>query len=552
MSVVNEETTKPSHNEELKSACPSLAGTLATALADATEDHFNADDAEFLKFHGIYQSDNRDERKNAKQYAFLVRARLPGGSLSPEQYLAFDDLADQFGNGTLRLTSRQSVQLHGVTKSGLGAVVKSLNDAMVTTLAACGDVARNVMASVAPTSRLVEQVQREARRLSDALLPRTPAYHQIWVEGRELELQKPGELFVDPLYGGTYLPRKFKIALAIPPLNDVDVFAHCLGFVAIVEAGEIAGYNLLAGGGMGMSFGNAQTYPRVADVIGFITPGQVEAATKGVLTIHRDFGDRSNRKHARLKYVLQERGVEWFRAELEKRLGARLEPPRPFYFDRRGDLLGWHRQYDGNYFLGIHVEAGRIKNSPPRRLKTALREVIEQFRPQMRLTPSQNLLLTQIEARDREPLSNLLLRHGVVIDAQGTPVRRMAMACPALPTCGRALAESERALPEVLTRVERLLAEAGLCDEEIILRMTGCPNGCDRPLMAEIGLVGKAPGKYHLYLGGSHAGTCLGRVFRESVTIDQVAAELSPVFQRFARERLPEERFGDFCTRTVL
>lgn len=542
----------PSRNERLKNGSPTLSGTIGAALADPATDRFSEDDAEFLKFHGIYQGDNRDLRKIGKQYSFLVRARLPGGILRAEQYLAFDSLADQFGNQTLRLTSRQSVQLHGVAKSGLGPITRRLHDAQVSTLAACGDVARNVMAPPAPTSRLVEQVRQEARRVSDALLPRTPAYRQIWVQGEPNHQEPRNEDFVDPLYGTAYLPRKFKIAFAIPPLNDVDVFTQCLGLVAIVEAGEIAGYNVLAGGGMGMNFSDPQTYARLADVVGFVNPGQLERLVKAAVTIHRDFGDRSNRKHARLKYVLQERGVAWFRTELESRLGFPMQTARPFLFNRQGDALGWHQQFDGNYFLGLHVPGGRITDTEQYRLKSGLRQVVEEFRPELRLTPSQNLLLTGIKAGEREPIVRRLGEYGVHIDNQATAVRRAAMACPALPTCGRALAEAERMLPQILAQIEQLLAETGLNDEEVNVRMTGCPNGCDRPLLGEIGLVGKAPGKYNLYLGGNQGSTRLNRLFKESIRVEDLMSELRPLFQRFARERQGVEGFGDFCQRAVL
>jgi sulfite reductase (NADPH) hemoprotein beta-component len=385
------------------------------------------------------------------------------------------------------------------------------------------------------------------------LLPRTPAYHQVWLEGQELNLQdEAAKNFVDPLYGKTYLPRKFKIGFAVPPLNDVDVFTNCCGFVAIAEQGKLAGYNLLAGGGLGMSFGNEETYPRLADVIGFLPQEQVVEAARAVLTIHRDFSDRTNRKHARLKYLVQERGVEWFRSQLNDRMGFKLQPARPFQFSRQGDLFGWHRQLDGNYFLGLYVENGRIKDTGHYQLKTALRIVTERFKNEIRLTPSQNLLLTNVRFPDCEPIAKILLEHGVPVENQATVIRRVAMACPALPTCGRALAEAERMFPDLLTRIEQLLVEAGLAEEEIIIRLTGCPNGCVRSRLAEIGLVGKAPNKYHLYVGGNQASTRLNRLFKESVKTEDLVNELRPLFRRFARERQGGERFGDFCQRVIL
>ncbi len=552
--VIDATRARPSHNEELKEANPTLAGTIGATLANPALERFSDDDGEFLKFHGIYQGDDRDLRKTAKRYIFMVRGRLPGGRIKPEHYVTYDELATRYANNTLRITSRQSLQLHGVVKSGLGPVMRAINEALATTLAACGDVNRNVMAAPTPaTSPLVEQVQEQARRVSEALLPQTPAYHQIWVEGQQLQLgSEPTDNFVDPLYGKTYLPRKFKVAFAIPPLNDVDVFTNCLGFVAIAEQGKLAGYNLLAGGGLGMNHGNEETYPRLADVIGFVLPEQVVAAAKAVLTIHRDFGDRTNRKHARLKYILEERGVEWFRQELNRRLGFEVQPGRPFRFVRQGDLFGWHDQADGNHFLGLYVENGRVKDTGTYRLKTGLRQVAERFRPEIRLTPSQNLLLTNVKTADREGITQLLVEHGVPVENQGTVIRRAAMACPALPTCGRALAEAERVSPALLGQIEQLLAGLGLHEEEIVIRMTGCPNGCVRSLLAELGFVGKAPNKYHIYLGGSACSTRLSKLFKESVRSEDIVNELRPVFNRFAQERLAGERFGDFCQRVIL
>jgi sulfite reductase (NADPH) hemoprotein beta-component len=552
--MINTETPpKLSRNEGLKANCPILSGTISQTLADASKDRFSEDDYEFLKFHGIYQQDDRDKRKVAKEYIYMVRGRLPGGVLHPSIYLAFDQLCGLYGNNTLRITTRQGFQFHGVTKGNLGKFMKGLNDAMATTLAACGDVTRNVMAAPTPaTSPLVDEIQRQAATVSDALLPKTRAYHQIWVEGVELKLTDEDAHFVDPLYGKTYLPRKFKVAFAIPPLNDIDIFTNDCGFVAIIENGRLAGYNLIAGGGMGMSHGNVQTFPRLADVIGFIKPEQVIETAKGVVTVHRDFGDRTNRKHARLKYVLQERGVAWFRAELEQRLGCKLETARPFEFTRQGDLYGWHRQFDGKYFLGLFVENGRIKDEGGYRLKTGLRRVAEQFRTELRLSPSQNILLINVNTNDKEAISRVLAEHGVAVENQAGVVRRASMACPALPTCGLALAESERVMPDVITRIEKLLAEIGLADEEIIVRMTGCPNGCARPYTAELALVGRAPGKYQLYLGGNESSTRLARLYKESVKNEDLDAELRPLFTQFARERQGAERFGDFCQRVLL
>ncbi len=544
---------KPSRNEGLKESSPTLRGTIPETLANSAADRFTDDDYEFLKFHGVYQQDDRDKRKTGKQYIYMVRGRIPGGVVGPEQYLAFDRLSAEYGNDSLRITSRQGFQFHGVVKAGLAKLIKGINDTLSTTLGACGDVNRNVMAPSTPaTSPLVERVLEDARLLSKALLPKTRAYHQIWIDGQLLDSPAGDKDFVDPLYGQHYLPRKFKTAFAIPPLNDIDIFTNCVGFVAIAEGNQLLGYNLLAGGGMGMSHGNAQTFPRLADVIGFLTPDHVEAVAKAVLTIHRDYGDRTNRKHARLKYVLEERGVDWFRQEVEQRTQIQLEPARPFLFTKQGDLFGWHKQANGKLFLGLYVESGRVKNTPERQLKTALKKIIEQFATEIRLTPSQNLILAEVAAENCDAITKLLAEHGVPVDNQATAVRQVSMVCPALPTCGLALAESERIMPDILQRFEALLDEVGLNGEEIILRMTGCPNGCARPYMAEIGLVGKGPNKYQLYLGGNESCTRLNRVYKESVKLEEIMSELRPCLARFVQDRLPGERFGDFCERAIL
>ncbi len=552
MNTANE-PVKLTHNEIIKEANPTLAGAIAGTLKDPGADRFSEDDVQFLKFHGIYQQDDRDLRKTGKKYMFMIRGRIPGGILAPEGYLRYDELATRYGNDTLRLTTRQSFQFHGVVKTGLGPLMKSLNEALLSTLAACGDVNRNVMAPATPViNGLGKRVHEDAQRVADALTPQTRAYHAIWVEGVELDLKDAADQdFVDPLYGKKYLPRKFKVAFAIPQLNDVDLFTNDLGFIAVEENGQLIGYNVTAGGGMGRSHGNQATFPRVADRLGFIRPEQVVEVAKAAVTIHRDFGDRTNRKHARLKYVLEERGVDWFRAEVEARAGIQFEPMRAFEFERQGDLLGWHRQHDGQLFLGLFVLSGRIKDAEGYRLKSALREIVEQFKPEVRLTPSQNIILADIAIENREAITRLLAEHGVPVDNQGTILRRAAMACPALPTCGLALAESERYLPNFLDQVEAVLGDLGLADQEIIIRMTGCPNGCARPYMAEIGLVGKAPGRYQIWLGGNVASTRLNRLHRDNVKEAELIGELRGLLERYQKERLGAERFGDWCERVL-
>ena len=547
---------KPSANEFLKERSPTLAGTIAQTLADPQADHYIDDDTQFLKSHGIYQQDDRDLRKTGKKYIFMVRCRIPGGVVTPAQYLACDDLATRYANNTLRVTSRQGLQFHGVVKGGLRPLVKAINDVLLGTLAACGDNSRNVMAPPTPPSnQLGGQVLEQARQAATAILPRTRAYHSIWIEGLPLNLEDPANKdFVDPLYGKTYLPRKFKIAFAIPPLNDVDVFTNCCGFIALGDAsGKLSGYNLIAGGGQGRSHGNQATFPRVADVIGSLPPEKVVDVAKAVLTIHRDFGDRSDRKHARLKYVLEDRGAKWFREELERRLGFRLGEPLPYKFEKQGDAFGWNRQVDGHLFLGLFVETGRIKDRDGWRMKTALREVVARFQPEVHLTPGNNVILANLDSAHREEIARLFADHGIETepDRQGSALRRASMACVSLPTCGLGLAESERYLPELMTRIEALLKEVGLGDQEITIRMTGCPNGCARPYMAEIGFVGKAPGRYQLWLGGNEASTRLNRLYRDMVKDPDIITELRPLFTRYAQERLAGERFGDWVARAV-
>jgi len=547
-------TAKLTHNEEIKAAIPTLAGTIAATMATPGADRFSEDDQQFIKFHGLYQQDDRDLRKTGKKYQMMVRGRIPGGIMTAAQWRTFDDLATQYGNNTLRLTTRQSIQFHGVLMSGLGPLIRRINESLLSTLAACGDVNRNVMAPPTPAYTAArEQVCADSLRLAQALAPQTSAYHAIWIDGVQLDLEDPAQKdFVDPLYGRTYLPRKFKAAFVIPPVNDMDVFTNDLGFIAVVEGDRLLGYNLAVGGGMGRSHGNTVTYPRLADVIGFFPPEHVVAVAQAVLTIHRDFGDRTNRKHARLKYVVAERGAAWVRDEVNRRTGLTLEPARPYAFTTTGDLYGWHRATDGRLFLTLFVETGRIKDVPGHAQKTALRQVAEKFpHVEFRLSANQNVILANIPESDRAAITALLATHGVKVDQQASILHAASMACPSLPTCGLGLAESERMLPALIDRIEKLGGEIGLGGEEIVIRSTGCPNGCARPYMAEIAFVGKAPGRYQLWLGGNAAGTRLNRVFKETVKEAEIEAELRPILTRWKNERQPGERFGDFAARVL-
>ncbi|HEY2328454.1 MAG TPA: NADPH-dependent assimilatory sulfite reductase hemoprotein subunit [Verrucomicrobiae bacterium] len=546
-----EAPVKLTHNEEIKAAIPTLAGTIATTIADDSTDHFSEDDNQFLKFHGSYQQDDRDLRKTGKKYIMMIRGRIPGGVMTAKQYGVFDQLAADYGNNTLRITTRQSIQFHGVVKSGLRPLIAKINKSLLSTLAACGDVNRNVLAPPTPAyTKAREQVYADAHKVAMALAPQTKAYHAIWIDGVQLDNEAAeNKNFVDPLYGKTYLPRKFKIAFVIPPVNDLDIYTNCLGFIAIVENDKLIGYNLAVGGGMGRSHGNVQTFPRLADVIGFFTPDKLVEVAKAVLTIHRDFGDRTDRKHARLKYVIAERGADWARAEVEKRTGITLAPAKHYRFTTTADITGWRKAVDGSWFLGLFVESGRVKGAQ----KIALREVADTFpNIEFRLTANQNVILANVSDADKAGIGAKLAAHGVKTENQATILHAAAMACPSLPTCGLGLAESERMLPGFIDRIEKLMAEVGLDGEEIIIRSTGCPNGCARPYMAEIGFVGKAPGRYQVWLGGDAAGTRLNKVWKDVLKEADLETEFRPVFTRFAKERNAGERFGDWSARVFL
>ncbi|MGA2870569.1 MAG: NADPH-dependent assimilatory sulfite reductase hemoprotein subunit, partial [Verrucomicrobiota bacterium] len=456
-----EAPVKLTHNEEIKAAIPTLAGTIAATIADESTDHFSEDDNQFLKFHGSYQQDDRDLRKTGKKYIMMIRGRIPGGVMTANQWCVFDDLATKYGNNTLRITTRQSIQFHGVVKSGLRPLIKIINESLLSTLAACGDVNRNVMAAPTPAyTKAREQVFADSHRVALALAPQTKAYHSIWIDGVQLDNEAPeNKGFVDPLYGQTYLPRKFKIGFVIPPVNDMDIFTNCLGFIAIVENDQLVGYNICVGGGMGRSHGNVQTFPRLADVIGFFTPDKLVDVAKAVLTIHRDFGDRTDRKHARLKYVVAERGVKFMQDEVNKRAGITLAPARPYKFTTTADLLDWRKSVDGKWFLGLFVETGRVKNEQ----KVALRAVAEKFpHLEFRLSANQNVILANASDADKTAINVLLNTHGVKTENQARLLHAAAMACPSLPTCGLGLAESERMLPGMINRIEKLCDEVGL------------------------------------------------------------------------------------------
>lgn len=550
-------TDKPlSPNEPLKLASNHLRGTIAQDLADTSTGAISEQNNQLTKFHGLYMQDDRDLRNPLKKegkekaFAFMLRLRLPGGRATPEQWLVLDRLAEEMASPSLRLTTRQTLQFHGVLKANARPLIQRMHQVLLDSIAACGDVNRNVMASPNPErSPVLQQVHEHARAWSEYALPKTRAYHEIWLDE---ELVAGGEPEQEPMYGDTYLPRKFKTGFALPPSNDVDIFTQDLGFIAIVENERLVGYNVTAGGGMGMSHSNAETYPRLADVLGFVPADKVNAIGEAVLTTQRDFGDRTNRKHARLKYTIEERGLEWFKGEVEQRSQVIFEPARPFHFSTIEDPHGWHECADGTWFYGLHILSGRVKDLPGWPMKTALREIAKIHTGDFRLTPSQNLTISGVSPGQKPGIEAILATHGLADENKRSGLRLNALSCVALPTCGLALAESERMLPDLLAKFETILDEAGLRGDAISLRVTGCANGCARPYVAEIGLVGRAPNKYALYLGAKYDGTRLGRLVSASVTPDDAVNLLAPIIKRYALERNEGEGFGDFCDRVIL
>lgn len=545
---------KPSEVETIKINSNYLRGTLEQSLNDAITGAIAPDDTQLIKFHGSYQQTDRDldeERKNQKLeplYSFMIRARVPAGISTAAQWLAMDELADKYGNGTLKLTTRQAFQLHGIVKKNLRQTMQGINDALLDSIAACGDVNRNVMStSNEGLSPVVGELAGFARTISEHLLPKTTAYHEIWLNK---QLITGGQQDEEPIYGKTYLPRKFKIAIAVPPYNDTDVFANDIGLIAIVKDEQLLGYNVAVGGGMGKTYGMAETYPRLADVIGFVPKDKALAVVEEIVKVQRDFGNRENRKLARLKYTLDRIGSEAFVELLQARLGFELEGSRPYVFESNGDVFGWRKAADGTWFLGLHIEHGRIKDTDALQLKQALKKVAQLDVCDFRLTGNQGLVLGNIIARNKLKIQEILGRYAAGDAQELSGLRKHAIACVALNTCTMAFAEAERYLPSLVTKLESLLEKFGLSNEDILIRMTGCPNGCGRPFLGEIGLVGRAMGKYNLYLGAGFAGERLNTLYKEMVSEADILQLLEPLFESYAGERAAKERFGDFLVRT--
>ena len=550
-------TDKPplARNEGLKTQSRYLRGTLSEGLDREITGEITEDDQQLVKFHGMYLQDERDlrheraKKKMEHAFSFMIRVRIPGGVATPKQWLAMDQIARDYGNGTMRLTTRETFQLHGVIKFNARSAIKKLDSVLLDTIAACGDVNRNVMSASNPHLSSAHQAAYElGKNISDHLLPRTKAYREIWLDGQKVMGGEEAEE-VEPIYGQTYLPRKFKTVVAVPPENDVDIFAHDLGFIAILnDKGELEGWNVTVGGGMGMTHGNTKTYPRTADVLGFVRPENALKAAEAVLTVQRDWGDRTNRAHARVKYTVEDRGLDAWRAEVGRRIGTALGEPRPFKFTHTGDRYGWTEGENGNHHLTLFIENGRIKDwlhGP--QLMTGLRKIAEVHDGEFRMTSNQNVIIANISKKNRKKIEALAKEHGLT-DTAGA-IRRNAMACVALPTCGLALAESERYLPTLVTAMEDLAAKHGISEEEIVVRMTGCPNGCARPYLAEIGFVGTGPGKYNLYLGAAFNGERLSKLYLKDVGHDEIVAAIDPLFADFSKTRERGEHFSDFVIR---
>ena len=541
--------------EAIKTASQGLRGTIQESLGDQLTGAIREDDQAVIKFHGMYQQDDRDRREEraAKKldrlYSFMIRLRLPGGFVTPAQWLATHEIAGEHATGVIKITSRQTLQLHGLIKSHIKPTIQAFNEAKLDSIATCGDINRNVLCSSHPNeSPIHAQVFAYADKISELLMPKTKAYYEIWLDEEKILDRKEEE---DPLYQDRYLPRKFKIAIAIPPNNDVDVFANDIGLIAIIEEDQLIGFNIAIGGGLATTHGNPDTYARLGTVIGF-TAGEEKTlkAIYEVLTIQRDYGNRSDRKMSRLKYTVDKVGVDWFKEELERRIGFDLEPAKPVLFTKRVDHFGWQQNQEGLWYFTVLVENGRVLDEANLPLKTAMFEIAQTGFANFRFTCSQNLILSDIAPEKKEVVNAILEQFGIIQHTEGSSaIRKNSMACVALPTCPLALAEAQRYLPSLISKIEPLLEKHQLDKEAIVIRMTGCPNGCARPYVAEIGFVGTASGKYNLHLGGDRQGARLNKIYQENLDESAILETLDGLFQTYAAERLLDETFGDFAVR---
>jgi sulfite reductase beta subunit-like hemoprotein len=539
--------------EEIKAESHALRGTVRETLSGASS-HFSEEEFQLLKFHGTYQQDDRDQRPIRKTqnldkaWMFMVRSKLPGGALTAEQYLAHDRIAGDLGNGTLRITTRQGFQLHGVLKGDLQECIQRINESGITTWGACGDVVRNTTAPAAPLRDEAHlDAQRLAKEISDTFLAKTTAYAEIWLTSERLT-EEPS--VTEPIYGNQYLPRKFKIGIAVPPRNDVDIYSNDLGFISHLENGRVTGYTVIAGGGFGMSHGKIETFPALAKPLFYVARKDVIQAAIAVVTAQRDHGNRTDRKRARLKYLIDKRGIDWFRAEVLSRLDVPVEPAKEVRWDTVGDLLGWHEQGDGKLFCGIWVEEGRIKDTRERQWRAAFRELTQWFGFPIRLTTNCNIIFHDIDLAAKDTVTDILTQHGIPKPEDLTETRRLAQACVALPSCGLALAESERVFHLVLDKIDGILREFGLAQEPILIRMTGCPNGCARPFNADIAFVGRAPGKYALYVGGSLTGERLVGLQEKTIALEDIPGRVRGLIEDFVKERQGRESFSSYWGRT--
>ncbi|MEP7229023.1 MAG: assimilatory sulfite reductase (NADPH) hemoprotein subunit [Ginsengibacter sp.] len=543
--------------EKIKTESDSLRGTIEESLHDELTGALREDDQSLIKFHGIYQQDDRDrrderaEKKLERLFSFMIRLRLPGGFLTSDQWIDVNEIAGDYSTGVIKITTRQTIQLHGLFKSKLKPTIQDFNKAKLDSIATCGDINRNVMCSAHPMqSAIHEQVFAYADKISSMLMPKTRAYYEIWLDEEKILDKKDEE---DPLYQDSYMPRKFKIGIAIPPNNDVDVFTNDIGLIAIIENEKLLGFNIAIGGGLSTTHGNAQTYARLGTVIGFAdSEEKTLRAIYEILTVQRDFGNRSDRKFARLKYTVDRLGVENFKAEVEKRLDFKLEEARPYTFTGRHDYYGWFKNEQGKWYYTPFVENGRILDDEQVALKSALLEVAKTGKVNFRFTGNQNVIVGDVAEEDKASVNKILEQFKIIEHTdKATAIRKNSMACVALPTCPLALAEAQRYMPSLITKIENLLAKYSLEDEDIIIRMTGCPNGCARAYNAEIGFVGTATGKYNLHFGGDHEGLRLNKIYKESLDETAILSELNSLFADFKKERNGNEKFGDYSFRKL-
>ncbi|WP_028114454.1 assimilatory sulfite reductase (NADPH) hemoprotein subunit [Ferrimonas kyonanensis] len=543
---------KLADNERIKGDSDLLRGTIAEDLTDTLTGGFTSDNFQLIRFHGMYQQDDRDirqertEQKLEPLHTVMLRARMPGGVITPKQWLAIDEFAESHtGAGSIRLTTRQTFQFHGVLKRDIKLMHQTLDKIGIDSIATAGDVNRNVLCTSNPEqSELHSQAYEWAKTISEHLLPRTRAYAEIWLDGEKVETTERDE----PILGKTYLPRKFKTTVVVPPQNDVDLHANDMNFVAIADNGQLVGFNLLVGGGLAMTHGDEATYPRKADEFGYLPLDKTLAIAEAVVTTQRDLGNRVNRKNAKTKYTLDRVGLEVFKAEVERRAGFQFEPTRPYELTGRGDAFGWTAGIDGKHNLTLFIENGRLLDYPGKPLKSGMARIARQHKGEFRMTANQNLVVAGVASEDKAAIEQLAREHGL-FDEGVSNQRKSSMACVSLPTCPLAMAEAERFLPDFVTRIEGVLAGHGIADDAIIFRVTGCPNGCGRAMLAEVGLVGKGPGKYNLHLGGNLAGTRVPKLYKENLDEDAILAELDSLSGRWARERLDGEGFGDFVIR---